>query len=127
MDNNEFSSINVVPLVDVMLVLLVIVLTTSSFIALGAIPIELPKASSRAEKSISKAITIEINKQGRIYLNSKIVSPGLMKTTLKDMNRTTPVLIRADSGLPLQLFVDVMDTVKTLGFNKLSLQTEQKR
>ena len=50
MDEKEFDYMNVIPLVDVMLVLLTIVLTTSTFIATGAIPVELPKATASVEK-----------------------------------------------------------------------------
>ena len=73
MEEKEFDYINVIPLVDVMLVLLTIVLTTSSFIASGMIPLDLPKAH-RSQGEILKTQTIEIDRAGKIYLNSKPVS-----------------------------------------------------
>ena len=63
MEEKEFDYINVIPLVDVMLVLLTIVLTTSSFIASGMIPVELPKAS-KSQEEIMKTQTIEIDRLG---------------------------------------------------------------
>ncbi len=126
MEEKEFDYMNVIPLVDVMLVLLTIVLTTSTFIASGAIPVELPKASKSREE-ILKTQTIEINREGQVYLNSRPVSLDELKESLQAFGRDIPILIRADRTLELQIFVDVIDVVKNLGFKKVSLQTEEKR
>ena len=126
MDEKGFDSINVIPLVDVMLVLLTIVLTTSTFIAVGAIPVELPKAQNSSPETL-QVTTIEVNKQGELYVNAERSSFDDLKNTLKVIQRSQPILIRADKDIALQLFVDVMDTVKGLGFRKVSLQTESTR
>lgn len=125
MEEKEFDYINVIPLVDVMLVLLTIVLTTSSFIATGMIPIDLPKVvKSRGE--MLRTQTIEIDRRGAVFLNTKAVSlPGL-KAGLADQNRNVPILIRADRQIALQGFVDVLDLVKALEFKRVSLQTEER-
>ena len=123
MDDNGFEGINVIPLVDVMLVLLTIVLTTSTFIITGAIPVELPKAvNSSAE--ITTAVTIRIDRQGSIFLDSKASNLKALQQQLVTINRQQPVLIQADRSINLQRFVEVMDVVKGLGFSKVSLQTE---
>ncbi|MFH1859860.1 MAG: biopolymer transporter ExbD [bacterium] len=126
MEEKEFDYINVVPLVDVMLVLLTIVLTTSTFIATGAIPVELPRVSKNYSE-ILPSQTIEIDKKGSIYLNSKPVSFVVLKERITPLSRSIPILIRADKDIALQSFVDVLETVKNLGFKKVSLQTEQKK
>jgi biopolymer transport protein ExbD len=126
MEEKEFDYINVIPFVDIMLVLLTIVLTTSTFIATGVIPVELPKASSRQEE-ILKTQTIEIDRDGRIYLNSQPLLIDDLKIALKSLDKSIPILIRADKDISLQLFVDVLDIVKNLGFMRVSLQTEEKR
>ncbi len=125
MEEKEFDYINVIPLVDVMLVLLTIVLTTSSFIASGMIPMDLPKAH-RSPGEILKTQTIEIDRGGKIYLNSKPVSLEGLKTNLRSLNKKIPVLIRADREIILQTFVSVLDVVKGLDFSRVSLQTEEK-
>lgn len=125
MDEKEFDYMNVIPLVDVMLVLLTIVLTTSTFIATGFISMELPKASKSSTDTL-KTQVIEIDKTGNIYLNSNITTLGGLKNSLKSIDNEVPILIRADKSIVLQFFVDVMDTLKSLGFKKLSLQTEEK-
>lgn len=126
MEEKEFDYINVIPLVDVMLVLLTIVLTTSTFIAAGVIPVELPRASKN-QAEVLKTQTIDINRDGQVYLNAMPLSIDGMKETLQPLSRDVPILIRADRTLALQTFVDVIDAVKNLGFGKVSLQTEEKR
>ncbi|MBI5205847.1 MAG: biopolymer transporter ExbD [Nitrospirae bacterium] len=126
MEEKEFDYINVIPLVDVMLVLLTIVLTTSTFIASGIIPVELPRASKSHEETL-KTQTVEIDKRGNIYLNSKLMSLESLRDSIISLDKTIPILIRADRDISLQVFVDVLDIVKKLGFRKVSLQTEQKR
>jgi biopolymer transport protein ExbD len=126
MDNKEFNSLNVIPLVDVMLVLLTIVLTTSTFIASGVIPLDLPKASKSAAE-VMKSQVIAIDRQKQFYLNALPVSLSDLKGALKKIDRMTPVLIRADRTVQLQAFVDVLDLVKQLGFTHIRLQTESGR
>jgi len=123
MDETGFEGINVIPLVDVMLVLLTIVLTTSTFIAMGAIPVQLPKAES-GETIKSVATTIVIDRQGVIFLDDNPLMPESLRQTLVSMDRDHPILIRADRAIQLQKFVEVLDIVKGLGFKKVSLQTE---
>ena len=125
MSEKEFDYMNVIPLVDVMLVMLTIVLTTSTFIATGGIPVELPKAS-KSDVEPLKTELIEISRNGKVYLNSKPVATSDLRRAMGVRNRNSPVLIRADRSIKLQAFVDVLDTVKSLGFRAVSLQTENK-
>lgn len=126
MDDKEFNSLNVIPLVDVMLVLLTIVLTTSTFIASGVIPLNLPKASKSAAEVMESQI-IAIDRQKQLYLNALPITLSDLKGALKEIDRMTPVLIRADRTVALQAFVDVLDLVKHLGFTHIRLQTEARR
>jgi len=123
MDEKEFDYLNVIPLVDVMLVLLTIVLTTSTFIARGTIPVDLPKASNSREERL-KTVTIEIDPRGTVIFNAVAVTLPTLKEQLKPVARSTPVLIRADRSIPLQGFIDVLDLVKGSGFNRVSIQTD---
>ena len=123
MEETGFDSINVIPLVDVMLVLLTIVLTTSTFIAVGAIPVELPRAENSNVAEFSSTI-IEIDRLGNLYLDAKPCTVNHLRDSLIQLQRSQPVLIRADRDIALQIFVDVMDIVKGLGFRKVSLQTK---
>lgn len=123
MEEKEFNYINVIPFIDIMLVLLTIVLTTSTFIARGTIQVRLPEASKNEAETL-KTLSIEIDHQGKIYLNSRLTPLENLCPEITGVSRQTPVLICADRRLELQVFVDVMDRVKKLGFKKVSLQTE---
>ncbi len=128
MDDKGFDYMNVIPLVDVMLVLLTIVLTTSTFIASGLIPVDLPKAEKnpRSEALNDRQKLIEINSEGLIYFNSHQVSLDELGKKMKPLSRDLPVLIRADKSIHLELFVDVLGSVKKAGFHNVSLQTEDR-
>ena len=126
MEEKEFSYINMVPFIDVMLVLLTIVLMTSTFVASGLSPVELPKVVGKYENALRTKI-IEIDKAGSIYYQGMPVDLAEVKSELGDMPKDTPFLIRADRSLPLQNFVEVLDVIKTMGFKRVSLQTEEQR
>lgn len=125
MEEKEVSYINVIPFVDIMLVLLTIVLTTSTFIATGGIAVQLPKASASPAETV-RVRTIEIDKSGAIFYQGERKTLADLRATLLPLDRKTPFIIRADRELALQDFVDVLDMVKTTGFDKVSLQTERK-
>jgi biopolymer transport protein ExbD len=124
MEEKEFNYINMVPFIDVMLVLLTIVLTTSTFVVTGIIPVELPKVVGRHEK-VMKTSLVEIDKKGTVYFQGKPMSLAGLKGEVKTLPREIPFLIRADRGIPLQSFVEVLDLIKTMGFKRVSLQTEE--
>ncbi len=125
MEEKGFDYINVIPFVDIMLVLLTIVLTTSTFIATGGIAVQLPKASRNSLETL-KVRTIEIDGKGTIYFTGNPITVTGLREALKPLDRNSPFLIRADRDVQLQAFVDVLDTVKNSGFQKVSLQTENK-
>lgn len=125
MDHKPIDYINVIPFVDIMLVLLTIVLTTSSFIASGMLPLDLPTASNN-QTNILKTQVIEIDKTGQIFTNGRPGSLVNMQSTLNSLSRQAPILIRADRSIDLQWFVDVLDAVKMMRFEKVSLQTTEK-
>ncbi|HBT96914.1 MAG TPA: biopolymer transporter ExbD [Desulfobulbaceae bacterium] len=125
MDEKEFDYLNIIPLVDVMLVLLTIVLTTSTFIATGGIKVELPKAKAAESLADSRPRTVTIGPDGRLWLDGDETSLEALTSLLTPLGRETPILVRADKNLALQAFVDVFSLIKQLGFSHLSLQTEQ--
>lgn len=122
MNEKSFDGINVIPFIDIMLVLLTIVLTTATFIANGTIPVNLPKAEGNATEG--RGLTVEINQAGKVYFHGAECSIASLRAALTSEDRQTPFLIRADRAVALQSFVDVMSLVRELGFSKMSLQTE---
>ncbi|MBU2054222.1 MAG: biopolymer transporter ExbD [Proteobacteria bacterium] len=125
MEDKEFDYINVIPLVDVMLVLLTIVLTTSTFIATGMISLSLPKASHGQAESV-RWQTISIDQTGRIYFNTAEVALEGLSAALDRLDRETPLVVRADCNIRLQVFIDVLDLLNGRGFKKVTVQTEKR-
>lgn len=125
MDEKPFETMNVIPFVDIMLVLLTIVLTTSSFIASGRIPINLPQAAKSVAET-DKAAIIELGMAGTIYFNNKQVTLESLKGELAPLGKDTGFIIRADREISLQHFIDVADLLKQLSFKKVAVQTKNR-
>ena len=117
----ELNQINVIPLVDVMLVLLVIVLTTATFITTGQIPVDLPKAKEAGDRR-EVPLVITLTADGRLYMNEQPVSDDGLKTLLSPHPKESPVVVRADRVTMLERFVEVVDAVRGLGFRQVSLE-----
>jgi biopolymer transport protein ExbD len=118
----KFDSINVVPFIDVMLVLLTIVLTMATFIAQGIIPVNLPKGSSAQEPSL-KTIEITVKEDGKIYFQNEPVDKNMLITRLSNVNPNDQIVVRSDQNSRFQLFVDVVDALKTKNIEKVSIVT----
>lgn len=124
MEDRGFDFMNVIPLVDVMMVLLTIVLMTSTFIASGAIPVELPKVT-QDQKAVIKTAMIIVDNQGMIYFESAPTTLQGLKEKMNALGRETPVLVKADRYVAVQACVDVLDLLSGSGFKKVGLQTER--
>lgn len=124
MEDRGFDFMNVIPLVDVMMVLLTIVLMTSTFIASGAIPVELPKVTQN-QKAVIKTAMIVVDNQGMIYFESAPTTLQGLKEKMNALGRETPVLVKADRYVAVQACVDVLDLLSGSGFKKVGLQTER--
>ena len=117
----EVNQINVIPLVDVMLVLLVIVLTTATFISTGQIPVNLAKAKEAGDrKDVPVVVTLTAN--GDLFLNDQPIPSDGLKTVLLTHPRESLVVVRADKVTVLERFVSVVDEIRGLGFQSVSLE-----
>ena len=121
--DEEIDSINVVPLVDVMLVLLTIVLTTATFIVTGRIPVDLAEARHAAPRQ-ETPVVLTLTLERKIYLNDRPIAD--LAAALAATSRRSPVLVRADGGLELKVFVEWVDRVKALGFQQVSLEVSRR-
>ena len=121
--DEDIDGINVVPLVDVMLVLLTIVLTTATFIATGRIPVDLAKARHADPRQASPVVlTLALDK--KLYLDDRPVAD--LAGALAAKSRDTSVVVRADGGLELKAFVELVDRVKSLGFRQVGLEVRRR-
>lgn len=121
-DSDEMDGINIVPLVDVMLVLLTIVLTTATFVVNGRIPVDLAK-SSTATSAQPAPLVLTATSQQALYLNDQPVTD--LASALAAYPHSTPVVVRADGQMVLAAFVELVDKVKALGFAQVSLEVKR--
>ena len=117
----DIDQINVIPLVDVMLVLLVIVLTTATFISSGQIPVNLAKAKEVGDRK-EAPLVITLTADGALFLNNHPVPEGGLQSALTTEPRASSVIVRADKVTLLERFVSVVDEVRGLGFQQVSLE-----
>ena len=121
MEDRELSSINVIPLVDIMLVLLTIVLTTATFVVQGEIPLSLPSANSPEPAKSLSSLNIHITREGELFLGQKRVNLEELREKLTGLDRKTPIKLRADERAKVGILVKVLDLLQSLGFEKLSM------
>ncbi|MFN7066051.1 MAG: ExbD/TolR family protein [Aquificaceae bacterium] len=123
MEDKEFSSINVIPFVDILLVLLTIVLITATFIVQGVIPVNLPRASQAKEEAI-RTIEITITKEGKIFFEGKSLSLEELESFLKGVDPSLRISISADKEASVQSLVSVLDLLKRYNLEKVLIRTE---
>ena len=119
------ASMNVIPFIDIMLVLLVMVLTTATFIRQGIIPVDLPEAKSSDKKSENKEVTIYVTKKGEIFLDKDKVDLSELQTRLEKISKKDTVVLRSDKESKFQDFVHVMDILKKLNHESLYIVTKE--
>jgi biopolymer transport protein ExbD len=124
------SDINVTPLVDVMLVLLIIMMIVAPLLQQG-VPVTLPLAANSSEKPETQdqtVVTIDRNKD--VYLNGKAVAAGQMETRIKEILEDKSdkiVIIKADEEAPYSAVMDTMDELRHAGIEDMGLITETRR
>ena len=124
MKRDRFDKINVVPFIDIVLVLLVIVLATASFINKKSVKVDLPTASSKTVTE-KKAISISIDKEGKYYYEKTPMSLENLQEMLKKLDPKTDIIsLQTDQKTEFQKFVSIVDILKEKGFKNLSIITK---
>ncbi|MCA1766566.1 MAG: protein TolR [Desulfobulbaceae bacterium] len=124
--NGLVSDINVTPLVDVMLVLLIIFMITAPMMSQG-VDVDLPETTAKPLPQKEKPITISITRDGEITINRIEVNRRLLRQELEKMaakGKERPVLLNADKNVAYGTVVGIMADVKDSGFDKLGMITE---
>ena len=124
--SSSISQINVVPLVDVMLVLLVIFMVTAPILQQG-VSVELPQAKAGALSGEEEQLVVTIDKKGTVYLNDNAIAIDQLGPKLEAIVRLKPdkqVFLRADRSVPYGEVVRVMAAVKGAGVQSLGMITE---
>jgi biopolymer transport protein ExbD len=117
---------NLVPLIDVLVMLIFFAFVTMQFKSAATLNITLPKVETAGKNEFKGTVTIAINKDNQISFNGRPVSDaeliGLLEQ-VKSVDKDIPVLIKADETTPLKRLAFVMDACRKTGLNKFSLQS----
>jgi len=119
------SEINVTPLVDVMLVLLIIFMISAPLLTAG-VPVELPKTEAGAMQDVPDPITISIRPDASIYIGDDPIPFANLSPRLKAMatDTTRPIYVRADGKASYEIVARVMASLSTSGFSSINLITD---
>jgi len=121
----RFDEINVIPFIDIMLVLLVMVLTTATFIKQGIIPVNLPDAKSSTKEDVKKEIIIYVNSKGEMFFDKQKVDAKVLEEKLSEISKKQIVVLKSDKESKFQDFVTVMDILKRLNHEQLYIMTKK--
>ncbi len=121
----KFDQVNVIPLIDILLVLLVMVITTTTFVKQGIIPVDLPEAKESQKKDEKKEISIYVTKEGKFHYEKEPVTAEQLEEKLDSIDRDQTVVLRSDKEATFQDFVTVMDILKKLHHEQLYIVTKK--
>ncbi len=116
----KIDSMNLVPFIDIMLVLLVIVMVSASFNASSNLPIQIPKVDEKQESvTPPKRLNIAFDKSGAIFVDSQSVDKAGLYAFLRQVDSNTSIIIKADKDASVQQFIDVMSALSYFGLTNV--------
>ena len=121
------SEINVTPMVDVMLVLLIIFMVAAPMLTVG-VPIELPKTQAKALNSESQPITISVNSNGQVFINETEIAVEEVVPKLEQIAQTgyqERIFVKGDRAADYGTVMRVMGRISAAGFKNIGLVTDQ--
>jgi len=123
--HGQMADINMTPMIDVMLVLLIIFMVAAPMLTTG-VDVSLPE--SRTGKNLeSEALTVTLARDGRIEFEKHFVQEGVLKKELRDRaaaNKKRPVMVRADHNIPYGRVIAVVDAIREAGFTQVGFVTQ---
>jgi biopolymer transport protein ExbD len=117
---------NLLPLIDVLVILVFFAFVTMQFRTPGTLNLTLPKIETAGKNEFRGSITIGIDASGVMRFEERVIEESQLEALLRqvrDINRETPVLIRADETTELRRVAFVMDTCRKVGLARFSLQS----
>jgi biopolymer transport protein ExbD len=125
-NDQAIAGVNIVPVIDLCLVILVVLLVISPMLDAPSLKVDLPKASAKDEKENTIAITIDT--EGRMAVNADVIDkadlPKILPVLLLEQGEDTVVVIRSDKNVSYGALTDLLKIVKTAGAKRISLGTE---
>ena len=125
--HSPMSDINVTPMVDVMLVLLIIFMVTAPLLTVG-VNVDLPRTKASVIQGKDEPLTVSVNAEGRIFLQETELELDTLAPRLVAITGSNPdarIFVRGDKGIPYGRVMEVMGTINAAGFHKVALVTER--
>lgn len=128
-DRRDEIDLNLTPLIDVVFLLLIFFMVSTTFEKTSKLKIDLPEASNKATQQENKKIVIGIDVKGRYYINERQLVNTQLKTLklallkISGNNKDIPIVLRADAKTPHQAVVTAMDAASQVGLTRLSIST----
>ena len=121
----KYDSINVIPFIDVLLVLLAIVLLTSTFITKGIIPVSLPSSNNADNLKPDKEIVLVIQENGDLFIEDRPETLENIEQIILKFSKETPIHINTDKNSKFESFVQVLDMLKKHSYSNVSIVTKK--
>ncbi|WP_324683619.1 TonB system transport protein ExbD [Bibersteinia trehalosi] len=122
----KFDEINIIPFIDIMLVLLAIVLITASFISQGKIQVNVPKASTtQAIKSDDMAKLLTITADNEFFYNDKPITKELLASEIAAWDKSLKVTLKVDSAVAFEKFVEITDLLSSHEIKNVAIVTQK--
>jgi len=124
------GSLDITPLVDLVFLLIIFFLLSTTFIVSPGIRIDLPTASSQKIHKEKKEITLSVDQAGVVYFNKDAIDPAALSSRLAasaQEDRDTTVLVRGDANTGFGRVVEVLDMVKQSGLHRIAIMTQKKK
>ncbi|MCE3047462.1 ExbD/TolR family protein [Helicobacter kayseriensis] len=125
----KMDSMNLVPFIDIMLVLLVIVLTSATFINTSKVPIDIPQSQEEGQgnKEIDqKEVIVSIDKNGKFFLGDELVSFSTLSARIASMDKKTHIILKGDRKSQFDAFVQVMQMFQKNKMNNVYILVQEK-
>mgnify|MGYP001559115833 CR=1 FL=1 len=120
------SEINIIPLVDISLVLLIIFMVTANYIMPSSLAINIPQASHAKQIQPNDVITIDISREGPIYIEKKLVTSAELRKRIQAKfqdNHDMAVILSADRNVSFKNVVNILDLLSEIGISRLNIAT----
>ena len=121
----KYDSINVIPFIDVLLVLLAIVLLTSTFITKGIIPVSLLNSNNADNLKPDKEIVLVIQENGDLFIEDKPETLENIEQIILKSSKETPIHINTDKNSKFESFVQDLDMLKKHSYSNVSIVTKK--
>jgi biopolymer transport protein ExbD len=126
-EDEPIAAINIIPFVDIALVLLIIFLLTANIIARASIPVDLPQAAN-GSRVVDKTLNVVVTSDGTLALDGKIVSKAELRTAAERARQEDPkvrAVIAGDRSVRYDAVIGVIDLVKQAGISTFALNVER--